>query len=69
MARQYSPQQQIREARQICKDFNLFLAEKKIGEQIVYFLYRITGGGNVFLGKRSSPSGIRHFVGKVAGIR
>jgi len=69
MARQHSPLQQVKEARQIAKDSNLILAEKKIGDQLVYFLYRITGGGNVFIGKRSSPSGIRHFVGKVAGIR
>ena len=57
MARQYSPQQMLREARQICKDFNLFLSEKKVGDQTAYRLYRITGGGNVFIGDTLPPDG------------
>ena len=69
MARQHSPLQQVKEARQIAKDFNLFLREKQNGDRTDYLLFRITGGGNVFIGQRSSPAGIRHFVGKVAGIR
>ncbi|MFA7278610.1 MAG: hypothetical protein WC100_00780 [Sterolibacterium sp.] len=69
MARQHSPLQQIKEARQIAKDFNLFLSEKKIGDRTDYLLFRITGGGHVFIGKRSSPAGIRQFVAQVANCR
>lgn len=69
MTRQHSPLQQVREARQIAADFNLFLSEKKFGNRTDWLVFRKTGGGNVFVGKRSSPAGIRSFVAAVAGCR
>ena len=69
MARQHSPLQQIKEARQIAKDFNLILSEKKVGERTDYFVFRKVPGGRTFIGKRSSPAAIRYFIEKVADAR
>lgn len=67
MAKQRNPLQELREARQIAHDNDLLLVEKVFGlGQADYILYRKTPCGNVRLGKRTTPQGIRRFVGAVA---
>ena len=61
-------QQQIEEAQRIAKDHGLFFSEKKDGARTNYFLFRRTPGGNVLLGKRSSPSRLLSFVSKAASV-
>jgi hypothetical protein len=67
MAKQHSPLQQLQEARQIALDNDLLLIEKVFGlGKADYILYRKHPCGNIRLGKRSSPEGIRRFVGAIA---
>lgn len=64
MAR-HSPLQQIKEAKQIAKDHGLVLIEKAG----TYVLYRKTPDGNVRLGARATPSGIRSYTARCANFR
>ncbi len=64
-----SQQQQIDEAKQLARAHGLFFSEKKVGTHTNYLLFRRTRTGNVFLGKRSSPTGLRCFVSKAASVR
>lgn len=63
-----NPLQQLKEAKQIAKDFGLFVVEKKTPTGTDYLLYRSLEPRNAFLGKRSSPSGIRGLVAKTANF-
>lgn len=65
----HSPQQQVKEAKQIAKDHHLIISEKKIGDRTDYLLFRCSPSGNIFIGKRGSPEGIRSFVAKAANFR
>ena len=64
--RQHSDLQQLREARQIAKDFNLDTRERKVKELTRYLVYRKTFDRRVYLGFRSSVSGLRTFVERCA---
>lgn len=64
MTARHSPLQQLKEAKQIAKDHGYFVAERGGA----YLLYREQPGGNVFIGKRASPEGIRRFVCKVTNF-
>ncbi|THF61434.1 hypothetical protein E6C76_20350 [Pseudothauera nasutitermitis] len=69
MTRRHTPLQQLKEAKQIARDHGLFVAEKKdIRGHTAYLLYRETPTRNVFVGKRSSPEGIRALVCKAANF-
>lgn len=58
----HTPLQQLREACQIAQDFGMRVVEKPNGASTTFFLYRLTPTGQTFLGKRSSPQGIRRLV-------
>ena len=64
MARQHSPQQQFKEAKQIAKDHGLFVVEKA-GR---FLLYRANPQRPIYLGSRSSAQTLRSFVCKVANF-
>ena len=65
MARQHSPLQVVREAKQIAQDHGLFVCEKRG----VYLLYRNLPFGASYLGRSVSPSGLRGLVCRVAGFK
>lgn len=63
-----TPLQQVKEAKQIAKDHGMFVAEKKDRDGTTYLLYREGHPRNIFLGKRTTPAGIRSLVGKCANF-
>ncbi|MEY2654946.1 MAG: hypothetical protein RLZZ524_1974 [Pseudomonadota bacterium] len=68
MARQHSPLQQIKEAKQIAKDHGLKVVECPVAlGKTDYVVYRtLPDGRRTRLGKRSSPAGIRKYVADLA---
>lgn len=64
MARQHSPIQQIKEAKQIARDHGLFVVEK--GGK--FLLYRCSTPRNVFIAQRGTPESLRQLVCKVANF-
>ncbi|MBS1198133.1 MAG: hypothetical protein H6R18_1918 [Proteobacteria bacterium] len=60
----HTPLQQFKEAKQIARDHGMYVVEKSG----VYMVFRKTPAQNVFLGKRSSASGLRQFVAKCASF-
>lgn len=64
----HTPLQQLKEAKQIAKDHGMFVAEQKARDGTTYLLYREGHPRNVFLGKRSTPEGIRTLVAKCANF-
>ena len=64
MARQHSPQQQFKEAKQIANDFGLLVVEKAGRYQV----YRRMATRNVFVGERGTPDGLRNFVCKITNF-
>lgn len=60
----HTPQQQIKQAKQIAHDHGCFVVEK--GQR--YLVYRRRPSGNVYLGFRSDPSALHAFVCKVTGF-
>lgn len=64
----HTPLQQLKEAKQIAKDHGMFVVERK-AKDTEYLLYRALTPGNVFLGKRATPGGIRNLVAKCANFR
>lgn len=68
MTRRHSPLQQLKEAKQIARDHGLFVVEKAERDGTSYLLYREQQPTNTLIGRRSSPSGIRNLVCKVANF-
>lgn len=68
MTRRHTPLQQLKEAKVIARDHGLFVVEKPERAGTRSLLYRSQTTGNVFLGRRSSPEGIRALVCKVANF-
>lgn len=68
MTRPRTPLQLVKEAKQIARDHHLFVVEKPDAKGIDYLLYRQQTPGNVFIGRRRSPEGIRALVCKVANF-
>lgn len=66
MTRRHSPLQQVKEAKQIARDHGLYVVEKRTTTGIDYLLYRETG--RAYIGKRTSPAGIRSLVCKAANF-
>jgi hypothetical protein len=60
----HSPQQQLKEAKQIAQDHGCFVVEK--GKE--YQLYRRLATRNAYIGKRSTPAALRSFVCKVTNF-
>ncbi len=64
----HTPQQLVKEAKQIARDHGLRVVERPTKDGIDFVLYRnLPGGDDVRIGKRSSPAGIRKYVADVAG--
>ncbi|MDO9596704.1 MAG: hypothetical protein Q7J47_03190 [Azoarcus sp.] len=68
MTRRHSPLQQFKEAKTIARSYGLFVVEKPACTGTHYLLYRTHTEGNVFVGRRSSPQGIRALVCKVTNF-
>ena len=69
MTRRHSPLQQLKEAKQIARDHGLFVIEKPDGRgNTAYLLYREHRPGNVYIGRRNTPEGIRRLVCKAANF-
>lgn len=66
MARQHSPLQQIKEAKQIARDHGMFVAEKRHGDTTRYLLYRCAEPHNVLIGTRGTPEALRRLVARCA---
>lgn len=67
MVARHSPAQQLREAQQIAKDYNLRISEKKISEATTYFVWRpVLNHKDVFIGKTTSPARLRAMVERAA---
>lgn len=67
MACPRAPRQLVREAKQIARDHGMRVAECQGREGTEYVLYRsLPHQGDVRIGKRSTPDGIRKFVAKCA---
>ena len=64
-----TPLQHLKEAKQIALDHGMFIAEKIERDTTLYLLYRETTPRNTFIGRRSSPRGIRSLVTKCADFR
>jgi hypothetical protein len=60
----HTPQQKIREAKQIAQDHNCFVVEKA-GE---YQLFRKMAARNVFVGQRNSPAALLTLVCKATNF-
>lgn len=68
MTRQHTPLQQLKEAKQIAKDYGLRIAECRTPNGTDYVVYRRVPGGDTRLGKRSTPDGLRRFVARCANF-
>ncbi len=66
--RRHSPLQQLKEAKQIAIDHGMFVVERKEGNETRYLLYRQQCPRNAYLGKRSTPSGIRSLAASCAKL-
>lgn len=66
--RQYSDLQKFKDAKTIARDYGLFVVEKSLRTSTAYLLYRRTGTGNAFLGKRGSVDGLYRLVCKVTNF-
>lgn len=66
--RRHTPMQQLTEAKQIAADHGLRVIEKPTPSGRDYLLYRIVSGRAVYIGKRSSESGIRSMVCRAANF-
>ena len=60
----HSPAQQLREAKQIARDYGCHVSER--GGR--YHVYRIVAGRPVYLGSRATPETLRAFVCKVTNF-
>lgn len=69
MARQHSPLQQFREAKQIAADYGMFVSEKPNAGKPNYLLYRRQGERPVYLGRSSTAAGLRRLVCRCANIK
>lgn len=65
MATASNPIQVIKEAKQIARDHNCFVAEK----DGAFLVFRKTTTCNVFVGKRKDPGQLRALVCRVTGFR
>lgn len=65
MVRRYSPQQQVSHAHALARDHGLYVVEKSTATGLQFILYRKTPGRSIYLGRRSSPKGIRQYVEKI----
>lgn len=64
------PRQLVKEAKQIARDHGMRVAECQTKTGTNYVLYRsLPHQGDIRLGKRSTPDGIRRFVADAAGFR
>lgn len=63
--RTHSPRQKLKEAQMAAREHGCFVAEKHNGNCFQYLLYRCCSPTNVFLGKSTSPDGIRRLVLKI----
>lgn len=68
MTRRHTPLQQVKEAKQIARDHGCFVVEKADPKGPVFLLYRQMPGHNVFIGRRTTPAGIRTLVCKATGF-
>lgn len=69
MTRYHTPLQQLKEAKQIARDHGLFVVEKQDGRgKTAYLRYRENRPANTYIGRRSSPAGIRALVCKAANF-
>ena len=64
----HTPIQQFKEAKQIAEDHGLFVVEKAGAKATEYQLYRRMATRSVFIGKRSTPEGLRTLVCKVTNF-
>lgn len=69
MARQHSPLQQLKEARQIALDHGLVVVDGKAGQKTTYKVYRKLPERVTYIGRRSDPAALRAFVCACAGFR
>lgn len=63
MTRQPTLAQQIKQAKQLARDHNMFVVDKGG----LYYLYRAMPGRNVFIGMRTSAAAFCRFVRECAG--
>ena len=64
-----NPRQLVKEAHQIARDHDLSLIEKTTATGTDFVVYRTTPAGDrLRLGKRSSATGIRTFIARLAGF-
>lgn len=64
-----TPLQLVKEAKQIARDHGMRVAECQTPKGIDYILYRLLPSqGDIRLGKRSSPEGIRSLVARCANF-
>jgi ssDNA-binding replication factor A large subunit len=67
MVARHSPAQQLREAQQIAKDYNLRISENLTRGNITYFVWRLVfNHKDVFIGKTTSPARLRAMVERAA---
>lgn len=66
--RRHTPAQQLHEAKQIAHDHGLKVVERPTPNGRDYLLFRIVSGRAVYVGKRSSESGIRSMVCKACNF-
>lgn len=64
-----NPQQVVREAFQIARDHHLHIKETATPKGPQFSVYRICPQGRpVYVGKRSTPAGLRSYVAKLASF-
>ena len=70
--RRHSPRQQVKEAKLIALDHQMFVVEARVfrpDPATDYMVFRcLPADGSQLLGKRSSPAGLRKFVCECAGF-
>lgn len=70
MAPHATPLQQLKEAKQIARDHSLRISERpKPKGGMEYVVYRLTPGGSVRIGKRTSIPDLRHWIGHLAATK
>lgn len=69
MVARHSAAQQLHEAKQIARDHGCVVFERPdTAGRTAYLLYRLVGVRRVFVGKRTSPEGIRRLVCKACNF-
>lgn len=68
MTRRHTPAQQLHEARVIAREHGCFVVEKREAKGIRWLLYRQQPDRAVFIGRRSTPEGLRALVCKATNF-